>query len=71
MPHLSGLPDLCITIETDGRDEWIAHAPLDYQAMAPADLRMQLRDMGLAGLGGAVFPSAVKLDPGAAHPAPR
>jgi H+/Na+-translocating ferredoxin:NAD+ oxidoreductase subunit C len=68
VPHISGLPDQCITIETDGRDEWIAHAPLDYQAMAPSSLRMQLRDLGLAGLGGAVFPSAVKLDPGASHP---
>ena len=70
VPHISGLPDLCITIETDGRDEWIAHAPLDYLAMAPTDLRMRLRDMGLAGLGGAVFPSAVKLDPGATHSCP-
>ncbi|MFN3543589.1 MAG: electron transport complex subunit RsxC [Thiobacillus sp.] len=65
VPHVSGLPDDCITIETDGLDEWIEHAPLDYLAMAPSDLRMRLRDMGLAGLGGAVFPSAVKLDPGA------
>ena len=70
VPHVSALPDLCITIETDGRDEWIAHDPLDYQAMAPADLRMRLRDMGLAGLGGAVFPSAVKLDPGTAQTCP-
>ncbi|MDO9219938.1 MAG: electron transport complex subunit RsxC [Thiobacillus sp.] len=70
VPHISGLPDLCITIETDGRDEWIAHAPLDYQAMAPADLRMRIRDLGLAGLGGAVFPSAVKLDPGTTHTCP-
>jgi len=64
VPHISGLPDLCITIATDGRDEWTEHAPLDYQAMAPADLRMQLRDLGLTGLGGAVFPTGVKLDPG-------
>ena len=70
VPHISGLPDLCITVETDGRDEWIDHAPLDYQAMAPAELRMQLRDMGLTGLGGAVFPSAVKLDPGTAQHCP-
>jgi electron transport complex protein RnfC len=70
VPHISGLHDLCITLETDGRDEWIERAPLDYQAMAPTELRMQLRDMGLAGLGGAVFPSAVKLDPGAAHLCP-
>ncbi len=70
VPHISGLPDLCITIETDGRDEWIAHAPLDWQAMAPADLRMKLRDLGLAGLGGAVFPTGVKLDPGATQQCP-
>ncbi len=70
VPHISGLPDECITIETDGRDEWIVHAPIDYRAMDPSDLRMRLRDLGLAGLGGAVFPSAVKLDPGAQHHCP-
>jgi electron transport complex protein RnfC len=67
VPHASGLPDDCITIETDGRDEWIAHAPLDYRAMEPAEVRVRLRDLGLAGLGGAVFPTGAKLDPGAAH----
>lgn len=65
LPHASGLPDLCIVIDTDGRDEWIARIPLDYRNLPPAELRMKLRDMGLAGLGGAVFPSAVKLDSGA------
>ena len=70
VPHISGLPDLCISIETDGRDEWVEHGPLDYRAMAPTDLRMRLRDLGLAGLGGAVFPSAVKLDPGATQHCP-
>ena len=70
VPHISGLPDDCITLETDGRDEWIVHAPIDYRAMEPAELRMRLRDMGIAGLGGAVFPSAVKLDPGAARHCP-
>ncbi|MBS1219993.1 MAG: Electron transport complex, RnfABCDGE type, subunit [Proteobacteria bacterium] len=70
VPHVSGLSDDCITIETDGLDEWIAHAPLDTRAMDPSDLRMRLRDLGLAGLGGAVFPSAVKLDPSAHHHCP-
>mgnify|MGYP001030113177 FL=1 len=70
VPHISGLPDDCISIETDGRDEWIEHAAFDYQAMAPAELRMKLRDLGLVGLGGAVFPSAVKLDPGAQQTCP-
>ena len=70
VPHVSGLPDLCITLVTDSLEQWIDHGPIDYQALSPAALRMQLRDMGLAGLGGAVFPSAVKLDPGAAHTCP-
>ena len=70
MPHVSGLPDACIVIETDGRDEWIARTPLDYRALPAADLRMTLRDMGLTGLGGAVFPSAVKLDTGPAQSCP-
>jgi len=67
VPHVSGLPDLCITLVTDGLEQWIDHAPIDYLSLSPAALRMQLRDLGLTGLGGAVFPSAVKLDPGAAH----
>jgi len=70
VPHASGLPDDCITIETDGLDEWIARTPLDYRALEPSELRMRLRDLGLTGLGGAVFPSAVKLDPGARHDCP-
>jgi Na+-translocating ferredoxin:NAD+ oxidoreductase subunit C len=37
VPHISGLPDDCISIETDGRDEWIAMTPLDYQAMDPSE----------------------------------
>jgi electron transport complex protein RnfC len=70
VPHISGLPDLCITIETDGRDEWIARAPLDYRSMAASDLRMHLLDLGLAGLGGAVFPTGAKLNPGASGHCP-
>ena len=63
VPHPSGLPDLCISIETDGKDEWIAHEGVDWRIMEAAALRGYVRDMGLAGLGGAVFPSSIKLDP--------
>ena len=62
LPHASGLPDLCITINTDGLDEWVPLTPFDYRACSGNELRMHLRDLGLVGLGGAVFPSAVKLD---------
>ena len=64
VPHPSGLADLCITITPDGAEAWIERTPLDYQAVSPNELRQHLRDFGLAGLGGAVFPSHVKLNPG-------
>ena len=65
VPHPSGLPDLCITIEADGEERWIERAPLDYRNVDPDAVRHRLRDAGVVGLGGAVFPSHVKLNPGA------
>ncbi|HXU93436.1 MAG TPA: electron transport complex subunit RsxC, partial [Gallionella sp.] len=59
--HPSGLPDLCVTLIPDGKDEWIARESRDWRAMAHADLRHLLREAGVVGLGGAVFPSDMKL----------
>jgi electron transport complex protein RnfC len=59
--HASGLPDLCITIEPDGKDEWIARETRDFRTVSHTDLRHLLRDAGIVGLGGAVFPSDLKL----------
>ena len=64
MPRPSNLSDLCITIIPDGADEWVTRVPLAYQSIPAGDLLNYLRDYGLAGLGGAVFPSHVKLNPG-------
>jgi len=61
VPHPSGLPDLCITIAPDGADRWADHAPLDYRAMPKEELLMRLRNGGIVGLGGATFPTHVKL----------
>ncbi|MDR2452751.1 MAG: electron transport complex subunit RsxC [Candidatus Accumulibacter sp.] len=58
--HPSGLTTLSVLIEPDGREEWIERAPLDYGAMPPERLRRFLRDSGVVGLGGAVFPSHAK-----------
>lgn len=68
VPHPSGLPDLCVVIETDGKDEWIERTPIDPDALPRDALIDHLRAMGLAGLGGAAFPSAVKLAPPAPCP---
>jgi len=60
--HPSGHLAPCIVIATDGQDEWIAHSGTpDYQALDKADLINLIRNAGIAGMGGAGFPSAVKL----------
>ncbi len=59
--HPSGLPTLSVIIEPDGRDEWIDRTPVDYTTLAPERVRELLRDAGVVGLGGAVFPSHAKL----------
>jgi electron transport complex protein RnfC len=64
VPHPSGMPDLCITIEADGKDLWAERKPLDYQSADPDAVRALLRDAGIVGLGGAAFPTYVKLNPG-------
>ena len=64
VPHVSGMPGLCAIIEADGEERWVARAPLDYRNLAPAVLHQHLRDAGVVGLGGAAFPTHVKLDPG-------
>ena len=64
VPHPSGLYDLCVVIEADGEDRSIDFQPPAWQELDPSALRNRLREMGLAGLGGAVFPSYIKLNRG-------
>jgi electron transport complex protein RnfC len=64
MPHTSGLAGLCVVIEPDGEDTWCEPDPFDYRSARPDEVRDFLRDAGIVGLGGAVFPSHLKLNPG-------
>ncbi len=68
VPHPSGLSAPCIVIETDGLDEpWTGYEPLtDFAALTGPELRARVRAAGVVGLGGAAFPTAVKLGAGAA-----
>ena len=59
--HASGLPDLCATLIPDGKDEWIKRDSMDFRTSRNADVRQVLRLAGVVGLGGAVFPSDMKL----------
>ncbi|MCG6936199.1 MAG: electron transport complex subunit RsxC [Proteobacteria bacterium] len=65
VPHPSGLPLLSIVIKPDGKDEWTELKPVpDYAQLDPSALRNVIRDAGIVGLGGAGFPSFIKLNPG-------
>lgn len=67
VPHPSGMRAPCIVIETDGEDRWTRLQPLniDFRDLNPSALRNRLRETGIVGLGGAGFPSFIKLNPGA------
>ncbi len=59
---------LAITIEADGTDETAYMAPLDAFTCSHADAIKRLRDAGIVGMGGASFPTDVKLAPPADKP---
>lgn len=66
MPHASGLSSMAVVIEPDGQDQRIEREPFDWHAATPGEVRDHLRDAGVVGLGGAVFPSHLKLSAGKA-----
>lgn len=61
IPHPSGLPDYCIRLQPDGKDEWIAHTGVDWRSMEGSALIQRLTNSGIVGMGGATFPTQIKL----------
>lgn len=68
IPHVSGLPDLCIVLEADDEDLWIEREPLDYRHLDKLAVIEALHQAGVVGLGGAAFPTHVKLRADSLHP---
>ncbi|WP_337236831.1 electron transport complex subunit RsxC [Proteus faecis] len=63
--HPSGLPEIAVRIQSDGKDEWREQFPLvDYQSQSKEVLLTRIHEAGIAGLGGAGFPTATKLKGG-------
>ncbi len=63
--HPSGLPEIAVKIVSDGKDEWRERSPLvDYQSQSKEILLTRIHEAGIAGLGGAGFPTATKLKGG-------
>ncbi len=65
-PHPSGLAQTTIVIEPDGRDEWaeLPAAIADPFSADPQTIAERVAQSGIVGMGGAAFPSAVKLNLG-------
>ena len=65
MSHPSGQPGLCVVIRPDGREQWGKLNPLsDWLDASPDSLIEHMQNCGLAGLGGAVFPTHAKMRDG-------
>lgn len=62
-PHPSGLPVRTIIIEPDGEHRWVeleeCHDPFSLE---PDEIARRVAAAGIVGMGGATFPSAVKLN---------
>lgn len=62
-PHPSGLPVATITLRPDGEERWgNLPAPLDPERSTPEEITDRVASAGVVGMGGATFPSSVKLD---------
>ncbi len=62
-PHHSGLKSGCITIESDGKDEWIdTNFGINFLRSSKKTLIEHIQKSGIVGLGGAGFPTHTKLN---------
>ncbi len=62
LPHASGFNGLCLVIEPDGEDKWAELTPTsDYHKIDRPILVEKIQQSGIVGMGGAGFPTSVKL----------
>ncbi len=64
-PHSLGINIPAVVIESDGKDEWISGLKenADYNVLSPDELKKIVQEAGIVGMGGATFPTHVKLAP--------
>jgi len=64
VPHPSGMVDKCIVLKPDGKDEWCKRYPIsDYRKLDRDQILDIIHSAGISGMGGAGFPTHIKLKP--------
>ena len=65
MPHPLGREVLSVVIESDGEDRWVKGITEteDFLSLSPDLLKARIFEAGIVGMGGATFPTHVKLSP--------
>ena len=62
-PLVSGAKALSVVIGNDGKDERVQFESGDLQKMSPDTIRQRVQAAGIVGMGGAGFPTHIKLNP--------
>ncbi|MCX8070126.1 MAG: electron transport complex subunit RsxC [Thermodesulfovibrionales bacterium] len=63
-PIATGRMVPCVVIENDMTEEWtILKDNPDFKTLQPEELKAKIKDAGIVGMGGAAFPTHVKLSP--------
>ncbi|MEN6595528.1 MAG: electron transport complex subunit RsxC [Clostridiaceae bacterium] len=60
--QLKAAPELCVGIKNDGLDEWVALSPAgSLESVTPEQIVSAVKSAGVCGMGGAAFPTHIKL----------
>lgn len=64
VPHPSGMTDKCIILRPDGADQWGERHPVsNYRKLERDEVLERIHRAGISGMGGAGFPTDIKLKP--------
>jgi electron transport complex protein RnfC len=64
IPDATGKQFQAVVIDSDGKDEWVKLNPTNSDEFCNEDILQRIREAGIVGMGGAAFPSHVKLTTG-------
>jgi electron transport complex protein RnfC len=63
-PNAMGRVVMSVVIENDGKNEWtLLKDNPDYMNLSPDGMKEKIKSAGIVGMGGAAFPTVVKLSP--------